>query len=81
MAVTASDSNGRPISIQALAPGGAVSEALHLLFQQTEGEQAFALPDRNLTFRAVSYPALPERNIAAPVFLVEASTRGRPFRC
>ena len=58
--------------IQSLAPGGEVSEKLHLLFQQTQGEQAFALPARNLTFRAVSYPALPERNIAAPVFLVEA---------
>jgi len=72
LAVTASDSHGQPISIQALAPGGAVSEKLHLLFQQTEGEQAFALPAHNLTFRAVSYPALPERNITAPVFLVEA---------
>ena len=51
---------------------GEVSEKLHLLFQQTQGEQAFALPARNLTFRAVSYPALPERNITAPVFLVEA---------
>ena len=72
LAVTAVDSSRRPIVIQSLAPGGEVSERLHLLFQQTQGEQAFALPSRNLTFRAVSYPALPERNIAAPVFLVEA---------
>ncbi len=72
LAVTAEDSSGRPIVIQSLAPGGGVSQKLHLLFQQTQSEQAFALPTRNLTFRAVSYPALPERNIAAPVFLVEA---------
>ena len=72
LAVTAEDSNGRPVAVQALSPGGEISEKLHLLFQQTQGEQAFALPARNLTFRAVSYPALPERNIAAPVFLVEA---------
>jgi len=73
LAVTAEDSSGRPIVIQSLAPGGEVSQKLlHLLFQQTQSEQAFALPTRNLTFRAVSYPALPERNIAAPVFLVEA---------
>ena len=72
LAVSAEDSNGRPVAVQALSPGGEVSEKLHLLFQQTQGEQAFALPARNLTFRAVSYPALPERNITAPVFLVEA---------
>jgi len=72
LAVTAEDSSGRPVAVQALSPGGEVSEKLHLLFQQTQGEQAFALPARNLTFRAVSYPALPERNIAVPVFLVEA---------
>ena len=72
LAVTAEDSSGRPVAVQALSPGGEVSEKLHLLFQQTQGEQAFALPTRNLAFRAVSYPALPERNITAPVFLVEA---------
>ena len=72
LAVTATDSNGRPVGVQALTPGGEVTERLQLLFQQTQGEQAFALPARNLTFRAVSYPGLPERNITAPVFLVEA---------
>jgi hypothetical protein len=72
LAVTAEDSSGQPIAIQSLAPGGEVNQKLQLLFQQTQSEQAFALPTRDLTFRAVSYPALPERNIAAPVFLVEA---------
>ena len=72
LAVSAVDSNGQPIAIQSLAPGGEVNQKLQLLFQQTQSEQAFALPTRDLTFRAVSYPALPERNIAAPVFLVEA---------
>jgi cytochrome c biogenesis protein ResB len=72
LAVTAADSNGRPVGVQALTPGGEVTERLQLLFQQTQGEQAFALPARNLTFRVVSYPGLPERNITAPVFLVEA---------
>ena len=72
LAVTAEDSSGQPIAIQSLAPGGEINQELLLLFQQAQGEQAFALPDRDLTFRVVSYPALPERNIAAPVFLVEA---------
>jgi len=30
------------------------------------------VPTRNIAFRVVSYPALPERGINAPVFLVEA---------
>ena len=72
LAVTAEGSNGQPIAIQSLAPGGEVNQTLQLLFQQTQGEQGFALPTRDLTFRAVSYPALPERNIASPVFLIEA---------
>ena len=72
LAVTAEDGSGTPASDPIAGPGRRGQPALHLLFQQTQGEQAFALPTRNLTFRAVSYPALPERNIAAPVFLVEA---------
>ena len=71
LAVTARDSSSRPILLQSLEPGGAVDQTLHVLFQQTQGEQAFAIPTRNLTFRAVSYPALPERGILRPVFLVE----------
>jgi cytochrome c biogenesis protein ResB len=72
LVVTAEDRSGRPVEIQALTPGSEIGERLPLLFRQTQSEQAFALPARNLTFRAVSYPALPERNISAPVFLVEA---------
>ena len=59
-------------------PGGAVDQTLHVLFQQTQGEQAFAIPTRNLTFRAVSYPALPERGIQRPVFLVEGYRGAEP---
>ena len=71
LAVTAQDGSGRPLVLQTLAPGGEASQTLHLVFRQTQGEQAFALPTHNLTFRAVSYPALPEQGIAGPVFLVE----------
>ena len=71
LAVTAQDGRGQPIVLQSLAPGGEASQMLHLLFQQTQAEQAFALPTRNLTFRVVSYPALPEQGITKPVFLVE----------
>ena len=71
LAVTAQDGSGQPLALQSLAPGGEASQMLYLLFQQTQAEQVFALPTRNLTFRAVSYPALPEQGITKPVFLVE----------
>ena len=72
LAVSAQDANGRPLLLQALISGGEVSEHLHIPFGQTQTEQGFAIPTRDLAFRVVSYPALPERDIASPVFLVEA---------
>lgn len=71
LTVTAQGSDNRPLPLQSLAPGGEVDRTLHILFQQSQGEQAFAIPARNLTFRAVSYPAMPERGIQRPVFLIE----------
>jgi hypothetical protein len=76
---TARDSRGRTLLLQSLEPDSAgglsqaegVSEELHLLFQQTQAEQEFALPSANLSFRVVSYPSLPEQGIDVPVFLVE----------
>lgn len=71
LAVTAQGSDLRPLPLQSLAPGGEVDQTLRILFEQTQGEQAFAIPARNLAFRAVSYPAMPDRGIQRPVFLVE----------
>jgi len=71
LAVTATGSDSRPLLLQSLAPGGEVNQTLHVLFQETQGEQVFAIPTRNLAFRVVSYPALPERGIERPVFLIE----------
>ncbi len=77
--VAAEDGRGRALLLQSLEPAvgepgrvGEVSERIHLLFRQTQAEQAFALPTRNLAFRVVSYPALPDRGIREPVFLIEA---------
>jgi hypothetical protein len=82
---SAKDSRGRPLLLQSLRAGGAgglsegeVSEAVHLLFRQTEAEQEFALPSANLTFRTVSYPSLPERGINVPVFLIEVYEGDEP---
>lgn len=72
LAVTAQESDGRAVVLQSLAADGQVGPALRLLFGQTQSEQGFAIPMRNLTFRVVSYAALPERGIQQPVFLVEA---------
>ena len=71
LSITAQGSDNRPLLLQSLAEGSEVDQNLHVLFQQTQGEQGFAVPARNLTFRTVSYPGLPERNIQRPVFLVE----------
>jgi hypothetical protein len=75
---TARDSHGKPLLLQSLEPNnagglgqGEVSEEVHLLFQQTQAEQEFALPSANLSFRVVNYPSLPEQGIDVPVFLVD----------
>lgn len=71
LAVSATDQDQHPLLLQSLAAGGAGGETLRVLFQQAQSEQAFAIPDRNLAFRVVSYAALPERGIGRPVYLVE----------
>ncbi len=58
--------------LQSLDSNGKVGPTLRLLFSQTQSEQGFAIPTRNLTFRAVSYAALSEQGIEGPVFLIEA---------
>lgn len=65
-------SGGRTLLLQALTTGGQVSEEIHTPFRQTQTEQAFAIPARDVAFRVVSYDALPEQGISTPVFLVEA---------
>ncbi len=72
LAATARDAEGRALSLQMLVAGGEVGPTIHLIFRQEQTEQGFGLPTRNLTFRAVSYEALPEKGISRPVFLVEA---------
>ena len=71
LAVNAADADQQPLRLQSLVAGGQEGETLRMLFPQAQSEQAFAIPARNLAFRVVSYPALPERGIPGPVFLVE----------
>lgn len=72
LTASATDASGRPLLLQALIVGGEISNTIHIPFRQTQTEQGFAVPARNLTFRAVSYPSLPEKGIKGPVILVEA---------
>ncbi|OQA46725.1 MAG: ResB-like family protein [Chloroflexi bacterium ADurb.Bin325] len=72
LVVSARDDSGRPLPLQSLAAGGEVDETLQMLFSETQNEQAFAIPTRNLTLRAIYYPALPDRDITEPVYQVEA---------
>lgn len=62
----------RPLLLRVLAVGGEAAEEVRMAFRQAQTEEAFAVPDANLTFRTVSYAALPGQGIVGPVFLVEA---------
>ncbi|MEJ5198447.1 MAG: cytochrome c biogenesis protein ResB [Anaerolineae bacterium] len=68
----------RPLLLQMLAVGAAAGEEIRASFPQARTEQAFAIPERNLTFRVVSYDALPGQGIGKPVFLVEAYRGDEP---
>lgn len=71
LTITAKDASGGALPLQELVAGGAASETLHVLFQQTEGEQAIAIPARNLALRVVAYSDLPDQGDAQPVILAE----------
>lgn len=72
LTVSGFDQSRQALVMQSLDSGGEVGPTLRFLFHQTQSEQGFAIPTRNLTFRAVSYAALPEQGIEGPVFLIEA---------
>jgi len=70
--VKAQDRQGRPLRLQSLLTGGEAGPEIHVLFRPNQPEQAFAAASRNLSFRVISYPALPEQGINRPLFLAEA---------
>lgn len=76
--VARASSADRPLLLQMLAVGAAAGEEIRASFPQARTEQAFAIPERNLTFRVVSYDALPGQGIGKPVFLVEAYRGDEP---
>jgi len=71
LAVTARDASGKAILLQRAA-GQETGEVISLPFTSSETEQAFAAPQRDIIFRVVNYPALPDQGYSGPVFLIEA---------
>jgi len=69
---TAHDAAGNAVTLLPMGSGRDAGPALSIPFPPTQAEQAFSAPESALVFRTVSYPSLPERGIAGPVFLVEA---------
>jgi hypothetical protein len=61
----------RPLLLRSLAADSQLNTELNVPLRETS-ELAFAIPDRNLALRVVSYAALPEQGFRGPVFLVEA---------
>ncbi len=76
--VSATDGAGQAMALLALESETTTSGSLMLPFRANQTEQTFTAPEQGLVFRAVSYPALPERGFAGPVFLVEAYREGAP---
>lgn len=74
--VAATDGAGQAASLLALE-SATDAGSLTLPFRANQTEQTFTAPDQGLAFRVVSYPALPERGVAGPVFLVEAYRQGQ----
>jgi len=74
--VTAKTTSGQNVELLGLEPGANPESALNLPFRGNQAEQTFTAPAQGLAFRAVSYPALPERGVAGPVFLLEAYREG-----
>jgi hypothetical protein len=69
LGVSALDAGGQLVALQG---GGQAVKAVNLLFTPTQTEQVFAVPDRNVAFRVVNYPALPGQDVPQAAFLVEA---------
>jgi hypothetical protein len=75
--VSATDAAARPLLLLGSEAGATAGAELNLPFRANQAEQTFTSPDQGLAFRAVSYPALPERGVTGPVLLVEAYREGR----
>lgn len=77
LAVSAAGPGGEELQLQRIEAQNTTAPSLTLVFDQPRSEQVFVLPDRQLVFSIVSFPALPERGFAGPTFLVQAFRAGQ----
>lgn len=77
LAVSADGPGGEALQLQRMEAQSTAAPSLTLVFDQPRSEQVFLLPDRQLVFSIVSFPALPERGFAGPTFLVQAFRAGQ----
>jgi len=74
--VRALDTDGQPISVQALAPGATLQEEATLQLSEQENEGYVAVPDQNLVLRIVFQSMLPSEGEDMPALLVQAYRGG-----
>ena len=77
LAVAADGPDGEALQLQRMEAQSTAAPSLTLVFDQPRSEQVFLLPDRQLVFSIVSFPALPERGFSGPTFLVQAFRAGQ----
>ena len=77
LAVSADGPSGEALQLQQMEAQNRAAPSLTLVFDQPRSEQVFLLPDRQLVFSIVSFPALPERGFSGPTFLVQAFRAGQ----
>ena len=77
LAVSAAGPGGETLQLQRMEAQPESAPSLTLVFDQPRSEQVFLLPDRQLVFSIVSFPALPERGFSGPTFLVQAFRAGQ----
>jgi cytochrome c biogenesis protein ResB len=74
--VSAQDTQGQPLPLQALAPSGRVMEEVVLQFSDQDNEGYVAVPERNLVLRLVLQPTEAKNPQLPPSFLWEAYQAG-----
>ena len=72
MTVTARNADGSSLLVQSVDRSTAPQDLLTLVFDQPRAEQLFLVPERQLVFSIVAFPALPERGLSGPAYLVQA---------
>jgi len=74
--LTATDAEGEPLPLQALAPSGQLTNEVTVQFDDEESEGYLAVPERDLILRLMLQPTQPDQPESAGQVLVEAYRGG-----